>query len=169
MRHPFRSIGYGLILLYTWGLFSCREKNDISDLVQKNEKGIEENKVDVLTVDDVAKLQNAEAVPSLSYTAVIMSSMQKEYPFEADSGQTVQCLIRSDKANAKVMLYKMMDKMIQTDTFTQMKIKDYVWIGEGDSVKDISRKAAKYKAVVKLKAGSDGDSTMHYTLQVFKK
>lgn len=148
---------------------SCGDSGkDIDQLVTTNEAGVQVNSVDTLSVEDVLKLQNATSIPFLSYNAVLTPSMEKSYPFQLDSGKTVRCMITSDQDLAKVSLYKMGIRNVKLDSLTTTKIQDYILVQSGDTVSDISKKPTKYKAVVRLVKSLGGDSTVSYTLNMYK-
>jgi hypothetical protein len=146
---------------------SCKQTNDLNDLVVINEKGIQENSKDTLSIEDVLKLQNASENPTWSYTAIITSAMEKSYPFSIDSGKTVKCIVRSDNGKAVVALYKLMTRSIKLDSINTSTTTDFTKIQEGDSASDLAKKSAKYKAVVRMKNKLGGDSTIKFTLNVF--
>jgi hypothetical protein len=157
-------------LIFTLVLSSCnQDKNNLDDLVVINEKGVQENRGDTLSVEDVLKLESATEGLAYSYASILTSTMEKSYPFTCDSGKTVQCVLTSDGAKAKITLYKEMVRFSKIDSLTKLKIIDYSIIGEGDSLVDFSRKTSKYKAVVRIENMMSGDSTVKFTLNIYKK
>jgi hypothetical protein len=155
------------LLLLLFLSASCNQGNDLDDLVVINEKGIQENSKDTLSIEDVLKLQNASENPTWSYTAIITSAMEKSYPFSIDSGKTVKCIVRSDNGKAVVTLYKLMTRTTKLDSLNIATTTDFTQIQAGDSTSDIAKKSAKYKAIVKMKNKLGGDSTIKFTLNVF--
>lgn len=158
-----------LLLVIISILQSCSPSNDsIEDLVVVNEKGVQENKGDTLSVEDVLKLEKATQGLSYSYSSVLTSSMEKSYPFTSDSGQNILCVLTSDENRASVSLYKETIITAKIDSVKKMKIKNFSKIGEGDSISDVSKKPTNYKALVRVHSKLGGDSTVKFVLNIFK-
>jgi hypothetical protein len=154
------------------GLFiiSCREeKSPIADLVVIDESGVQTNKADTLSVEEVLRLQQDSDLPFLSYTSIITSSMEKPYSVTIDSGQTIHCELSSTEGRAVVGLYREITKTRKTDSFTAIKYKDMSKIVEGDTVQEKAKKQTKYNVVVRVANKFEGDSTVNYTLNIFKR
>ncbi len=95
--------------------------------------------------------------------------MEKIYQFTCDSGKTAQFVLASDGSKARIVLYKEMVRVSKIDSLTKLRISDYGMIGEGDSLTDFSKKTSKYKAVVSIENKMSGDSTVKFTLNIYKK
>lgn len=161
----------GIILLCAISiLHSCqRDKKDLTDIVEVNQEGMQVNKADTISIEEVIRLQQASATPILSYSSILTPSMTKTYPFEADSGQKVSCELSEGQEMASISLYREGIKTIRRDSATTQKIKDMILISEGSVVQDVPKKKSKYKAVVRLLKGNSEDSTASYTIKIFTK
>lgn len=158
-------------ILLNFLLLACREekKNPIDDLVQTNEKGVQENKVEELSVEDVERLMNSSENPSQRYTAILNNDIEKSYFVNSDTNQTVRFQISSKSDNVGLFVYKELMKTVKKDSTTSVKIKDFSLICEGDSCSDKSKKPMRYRAIVKLKRKFESkDSTAEFTLNIFK-
>lgn len=163
-----KQIFFSLIVILIFSACN-QDKNSLDDLVVINEKGIQENRGDTLSVEDVLKLESATEGLAYSYSSILTSAMEKSYPFTCDSGKTVQCVLISDGGKASITLYKEMVRFSSVDSMTKVKIIDYNIIGEGDSLVDFTKRASKYKAIVRIENKMAGDSTVKFTLNIFKK
>lgn len=159
-------------LIFCIGFLSCQNQKDenLDDIVQVNENGVQENKVDELSVEDVQKLMQASENPSQSYTAVLNNEIEKSYPISADTNQEIICNLDAIYPNVQLYLYKETISSVKRDSSSYVKIKDYKLIASSDSCSYKSKKAAKYKAVVKLSPKFQTmDSTCDFTLKIYKK
>ncbi|MFY7860760.1 MAG: hypothetical protein ACOVP5_00930 [Chitinophagales bacterium] len=161
-----------LFLAMTISLFviSCREeKSSIADLVVVDESGVQTNKSDTISLEEVLRLQQASDLPFLSYTSVLTSSMEKPYSVTIDSGQTIYCELSSTEGRAVVGLYREVTKTRKTDSFTTVKYKDMSKIVEGDTIQEKAKNQTKYNVIVRVANKFQGDSTVSYTLNIFKR
>jgi hypothetical protein len=159
------------LLIIIGSLASCRESNKskIDDLVVINEKGAQEIKVDELTVEDVEQLMNSSEVAAQSYTAILVNEVEKTYYFNADTQQTVKFVLKAKSDNVGMTIYKELIKSVKKDSASYIKIKDFAQICEGDSCSEKSKKATRYKALVKLKRNFESkDSTAEFSLNIYK-
>jgi len=151
---------------------SCREnkeKPSVDDLVKVNENGIQENKVDQLSVEDVERLMKNSDNPSQSYTAILTNDIEKSYFVTSDTNQTVRFSINAKSENIELNVYKEMIKSVQVDSANRIKIKDFVKVSDSSNFSVYAKKTTKYKAVVKLKRKFESkDSTADFTLNIFK-
>jgi hypothetical protein len=161
---------YLLIIICT--LISCRQSKDkpkVDDLVTVNDKGAQEVKVEELSVEDVNRLMNSSDVAAQSYTAILVNELEKVYYFNADTQQTVKFVLNTKSENVGMTLYKEVMKSVKKDSVTSIRIKDFAKICEGDSCSEKSKKATRYKALVKLKRKFESkDSTAEFSLNIFK-
>lgn len=163
MRYIFLSI-----LIFN---LSCNDskKETIDDIVQINEQGIQENKAETLSVEDVERLMNISENAAQTYTAILNNDIEKTYFFQADTNKTVSCKLETLQPLVKVSLYKEMVNSVKKDSTTYIKVKDYKLICDADSCSHTSKKAAKYKVIVKLsRKFQSADSTAEFTLKIFK-
>lgn len=149
-------------------VIGCGQERQLEDIVTVNDQGVTEIKQEVLSVEDVQKLQEASHEPAYSYTAVLSSGMTKEYPFTLDSGRKLRCELNVDQSGlAKLELYKEITKVTQLDSTTRLRYKDMSKIKEGDTIEDVTKKFAKYKAVVKASGNLTPEASVSYTLRIF--
>ena len=151
-------------------MFSCEDKRkDINDITAMTQDTTRVNTVEVLTVEDIQRLQSESEAPFLSYDAVISPSIEKIYPFTADTGDIVKCILNSNNPAVSLSLYKLMIKTVKLDSVTEMKVKDYTFLKSGDSIQDISKKPSSYKAIVRMiKSDLQEDSIGSFRLQIFR-
>lgn len=151
-------------------IISCREeKSSIADLVVVDESGVQTNKADTLSVEEVLRLQQASDLPFLSYTSILTSSMEKPYSVTIDSGQTIYCELTSTEGRAVIGLYREITRARKMDSFTTVKYKEMSKIVEGDTVQEKATKQTKYNVIVRVANKFEGDSTVNYTLTIFKR
>lgn len=158
--------------LFCFVLLSCKnEKNEkLDDLIVVNDKGAQEVKVDELSVEDVERLMNSSSVPVQSYTAILVNDLEKTYYFNSDTNQMVKFILNAKSENITLNIYKEQLKSVKKDSVSIIKVKDYSKIYEGDSFEQLSKKAVKYKATVKLiRPFESKDSTAEFSLNIFKK
>lgn len=162
---------YSYLFIFICSLLSCRDAKNtkVDDLVTVNDKGVQEVKVEELSVEDVERLMNASVNPAQSYTAILANDVEKPYFTDADTNQTVRFILKTKSENVSLYLYKEQIKSVKKDSTSYMKIRDYSLICQGDSCVEKTKKSARYKAVVKLIRNFESkDSTAEYTLNIFK-
>jgi uncharacterized protein YcfL len=162
---------YCYLFIIVFSISSCRDSKNtkVDDLVTVNDKGAQEVKVDELSVEDVERLMNASVNPAQSYTAILVNDVEKPYYTNADTNQTVRFILTTKSENVSLYLYKEQIKSVKKDSTSYMKIKDFTLICQGDSCIEKTKKATRYKAIVKLiRKFESKDSTAEYMLNIFK-
>lgn len=152
---------------------SCEgeRKDNLDDLVTKNADGVQEAKLEELTVEDVARLEAAASELGESYQGVLNNDIQKDYITKADTQQIVVWKLNSPHPNVKLFVYKETVSSVRKDSVNYVKVKDFKLVCETqDSCIQVNKKASVYKCVVKLSPlFSTLDSTCEYQLNIIKR
>jgi hypothetical protein len=161
-----------LILIGLLYLLSCtdvEEKSTVVDLVEQNEEGNQEIKVEQLTVEDIERLEAEAGTQGQTYNGVLNNDVEKAYPLKADTNQQITWILEGTYPNAQLFIYKETISSVKKDSVSYMKIKDFKLVCQSDSCSQKNKKQTNYKAVVKLNPKfSTLDSTCEYTLRILK-